>query len=356
MNQQLRNRLGAIKRWPSKTYRDLKYIGGIKKAPIGKKRIYYFGRPEHSNLGDLAQCYCIRKFFKDEFSDYDVVEIPSRNYMKNSFGCRDFLLQSMRPKDVVFFQSGYCTQDIGGFEDYMHQAVINDFPNNKLVMLPQTVCFYKKEREELASKVYNSHTNLHFFARDKFSFETAEKMFPDIPKYLYPDIVTTLIGQYDYHNERNGVLFCIRNDAEKYYTDEEIDKLRKALSELTKCDKLDTTIRVEYYEILRNLQQYIESYFEKFSKSKVIITDRYHGTIFSLVAGTPVIVIQTNDHKVKTGVEWFKGIYDNGVFFAETLEEAEIKAKEILENYEYTKNEPYFMKEYYKKLRARVGL
>lgn len=48
----------------------------------------------------------------------------------------------------------------------------------------------------------------------------AEEMFPDLPIRLYPDIVTTLIGQYKYENERNGILFCCRDDSEKYYDDE----------------------------------------------------------------------------------------------------------------------------------------
>lgn len=89
----------------------------------------------------------------------------------------------------------------------------------------------------------------------------------------------------------------IRNDAEKYYSDTEINKLIEYFSETFKCDKLDTTIRVEPEVIRADLKNYIEGYFEKFAHYKVIITDRYHGTIFSLISNTPVIVIKTKDHK-----------------------------------------------------------
>lgn len=50
------------------------------------------------------------------------------------------------------------------------------------------------------------------------------------------------------------------------------------------------------------------------SHYKVVITDRYHGTIFSLIANTPVIIIKSTDHKVTTGADWFKGIYDDYVY------------------------------------------
>ncbi len=75
--------------------------------------------------------------------------------------------------------------------------------------------------------------------------------------------------------------------------------------------------------MLKNAKQYIEK--KKLTLTliiKLIITDRYHGTILSLVAGTPVIVIKTTDHKVTTGAEWFRGVYDDYVYLAESLQQA----------------------------------
>lgn len=91
-----------------------------------------------------------------------------------------------------------------------------------------------------------------------------------------------------------------------------------------------------------------------YSKYKVVITDRYHGTIFSLVACTPVIVLKTTDHKVITGAEWFKGIYDDYLFRAESLEEAYIKLKDTITLRHEYKLKPYFKAEYYDKLKAEI--
>ena len=350
----IRTTLGWLRRRPGQIMRDYKTVSEIKLKEQSKQYIYYFGVPEHSNLGDLAQCYCIRRYFEKYFSDYAVIEVFSRNYLDNSFGLRDYLKSAIKQEDLIFFQSGYCTQDLGGREDLTHQAVIQDFPDNKLILLPQTVFFQNRNRKEQASQVYDAHRRLLFLARDQISYEYAKDMFPHLRIEAYPDIVTTLIGQYEYSFERDGILFCIRNDAEKYYSDTEINKLIEYFRETIKCDKLDTTIRVEPEVIRADLKNYIEGYFEKFAHYKVIITDRYHGTIFSLISNTPVIVIKTKDHKVKTGVDWFKGRYDDQVSFAESLEDAKTKAENILKEHEYACNPPIFEKEFYEKLRNLV--
>ena len=62
----------------------------------------------------------------------------------------------------------------------------------------------------------------------------------------------------------------------------------------------------------------------------VTITDRYHGTIFSLCAGTPVIILKTTDHKVTTGADWFKGVYDDYVYVAKDLDDAYSLCQKVL--------------------------
>ena len=345
--------LGRIKRKPYQIFNDYKTVNSIRNSNIEGSKIYYFGVPEHSNLGDMAQCYCIRRYFKKFFPEYNVVEILTRNYLDNCFGLRNYLNTIIRPDDLIFFQSGYCTQDLGGREDLMHQAVIRDFPDNILVMLPQTVYFKSKKRKEQASKIYDAHRKLYFLARDQVSYAYAKDIFPHLSIDCYPDIVTCLIGKYMYAFEREGILFCIRNDSEKYYTDEEIEKLKVKFKGI-KCESLDTSIRVSPEKIQKNLQAYIENYIQKFSHFKLIITDRYHGTIFSLIANTPVIVIKTTDHKVKTGVDWFKDVYHDQVYFADTLDDAYIQADRILKNHIYNQNVSYFEEMYYSKLRAKI--
>ena len=113
----------------------------------------------------------------------------------------------------------------------------------------------------------------------------------------------------------------------------------------------DTQGKRPFEEIRANLKKYIEAEIESYSHYKVTITDRYHGTIFSLCAGTPVIIIKTTDHKVTTGADWFKGIYDDYVYVAEDLDDAYRLASDILSKRISHKLEPYFKEQYYDKLK-----
>lgn len=318
-----------------------------------EKKIFYFGIPMHPNIGDLAQCVCIRNFFKKNYPDFLVVEIDSTVFMDSTKILRSKLKGIIGKDDLIFFQSGYCTQDLGGVEDLMHQAVMQDYPQNKLVMLPQTIFFNNEERERQAGRIYNAHKHLLFLSRDAVSHRKAGKIFPDVMKLLYPDIVTTMIGTMKISCSRNGILMCMRNDSEKYYSDQDIDKLRMQLNVLADVDILDTTVTKRINALSPDLNEYVETFIKNFGRYKLIITDRYHGTIFSLIAGTPVIVIKTTDHKVTTGVNWFKGIYDSIVFVDKIADVPKYAKTMFYAEREYY-NAPYFEKNYYDKLKDKI--
>lgn len=314
-------------------------------------RIYYIGIPAHNNLGDLAQGMCIRRWLQKHYRDREVVEIETNALVHTRFSVLKHLKKSYKEGDILVFQSGYTTTDLGGYADEMHCAVIKLLPQAKILMMPQTIFFLSEERKKNTSSVYNSACHMLFLARDRVSYGMAKEMFPDLRVRLYPDIVTTLIGQYRYTGERDGILFCCRDDSEKYYGEEELDALMQACSAFAKVEKTDTTKKVRGSEVVRQAEKYIFSEIEQYSKYKLIITDRYHGTIFSLVAGTPVIILQSTDHKVVTGAEWFKGIYDAYVYMADTLEDALEKAKELYREERTHIMEPYFEEKYYDKLK-----
>lgn len=329
----------------------LKHENEVINSVNNKFTIFYFGIPMHSNVGDLAQCMCIRNWIHKWYPEANIVEVDSKVYMDPKSNLRVKLRSKIKKEDIVVFQSGYCTQDLGGIEDYMHQAVMTDYPDNRLLMMPQTVFFNSNERRKQASNIYNSHKHLLFLARDKVSYNMACEMLPDKRIYMCPDIVTTLIGKYQFNEKKKGILFCLRNDGEKLYTDKELNELKRQLEKLESVEQFDTTIHKRLTAKSPNLNAYIMKFISKFAKYKLVITDRYHGTIFSLVAQTPVIVLKTTDHKVQTGVDWFKGVYDKNVVFSDSLDEAVLIAKDMLNRRKVIPNKQYFEHEYYDKLK-----
>lgn len=327
----------------SRTY--IRIVSGNK-----NKRIYYCGVPAHGNLGDLAQGVCIRRWIKKHYSDYYVTELETNALVNTKHSCLNDLKKAFNSdKDFIIFQSGYTTTDLGGYADTMHQAVIGALPNARILMMPQTIFFKSEERKQLCSKVYNSHKRMLFLARDTVSFEMAKEMFPSLPKKCYPDIVTTLIGSVKSNQDREGILFCLRDDGEKYYNDEDLSVLIERCKKIGPVNRTDTT---KGKSVVKEAENYIYAEISEYAKYKVMITDRYHGTILSIVAGTPVIIIKTTDHKVTTGADWFKGIYDDFVYLAEDLEEAYQLANKLYLRNIYETPKAFFEENYYDKLPA----
>lgn len=325
-------------------------LAALKSIENENNRIFYLGIPAHANLGDLAQGVCIRRWLKKHYPDRRVVEIETNALVNTRFSVLKQFKAAYKKGDIIVFQSGYTTTDLGGFADEMHRAVINALPEAKMLMLPQTVFFKEEKNKQRTAEVYSRAEHMLFLARDRVSYDMAKDMFKNIPILQYPDIVTTLIGSRSFDYNRDGIMFCCRDDGEKYYSEDEIKNLYDKCSKLCKTDLTDTTKQGKTSEIVKNAKQYIEKEIDTYAHYKLIITDRYHGTILSLVAGTPVIIIKTTDHKVTTGAEWFRGVYDDYVYLAESLEQAYDIAKEILAKPLDNKLLPYFETEYYDKL------
>ena len=337
-------------------------IGAIKKlleVDITQKRIWYFCVPTHSNLGDQAQACCIEKYFRKFFSDHIVFKLSNNAFdfyeEKILMILKEKILMILKEKiketDLIFFQSGYTFTGIHPYEN-MHRKIVENFPYNKIVFLPQTVKFKNQKILENVQNFYGKYDNIYFFARDKISYDIYKSIFPEHRNvHCFPDIVTTEIGNYDFNNnERNGILLCVRNDVEKLYSFQEISLFKEKLQKIAKVSLSDTNSETKENS-LKEYWKKIEETIDDYAQYQVIITDRYHGTIFALIANTPVIILKTTDHKVVTGADWFEGVYEDYVYVVNDLEEASQVAQQIVTGFEYRKLPSYFKEKYYDRLK-----
>lgn len=329
-------------------------IGAIKKlleVDITQKRIWYFCVPTHSNLGDQAQACCIEKYFRKFFSDHIVFKLSNNAFDFYEEKILMILKEKIKETDLIFFQSGYTFTGIHPYEN-MHRKIVENFPYNKIVFLPQTVKFKNLKILENVQNFYGKYDNIYFFARDKISYDIYKSIFPEHRNvHCFPDIVTTEIGNYDFNNnERNGILLCVRNDVEKLYSFQEISLFKEKLQKIAKVSLSDTNSETKENS-LKEYWKKIEETIDDYAQYQVIITDRYHGTIFALIANTPVIILKTTDHKVVTGADWFEGVYEDYVYVVNDLEEASQVAQQIVTGFEYRKLPSYFKEKYYDRLK-----
>ena len=342
-----------IKRYPADKKRGTRLLQKLKNVDTERHNIWYFGVPTHKNLGDQAQRCCITSWVKENYPDSDIVEITSRAFNINQSKIMPVLKKLIKPSDLIIMQSGYTMTGIHP-DEISHRVITETFSDNKVLFFPQTILFYNEKLKNKTVSAIDKNKNTILLTRDTVSFETAKNLYKNITVDCYPDIVTSQIGKYDFNSKRDGILFCMRNDAEQYYERSEVLKLIERLKTKSKVELTDTTVDgIDFSTDCDSIWNQILSVIESYSKYELIITDRYHGTIFSLIAGTPVIVLKTNDHKVSTGVDWFKGIYDSHIFAADSLKHAELIANDLLGKELAHKLDNYFDREYYKKLKAK---
>lgn len=318
-----------------------------------KNIIYIFGSPRHSNMGDQAQTYCIIRWAKLNYPNYNVLVFTKAIV-------NDMILRLLRlvikKSDKIFIHSGYHLTDLYD-EKRVYCKVLKLFPDFRILVFPQTVNFVKSvEDEKYVSEVFNNHGNILLCCRDEISYKKAKMLFPDCELLLYPDIVTALIGKMHYKNKRDGILFCMRNDIEAFYEKKQILEFFNLFEKET-IKMTDTTLDLSYYYIREHREKILKQIFEEYSRYKVVVTDRYHGTIFSLIAGTPVVVLSSKDHKLYSGVRWFPESYHKYVYYAENLAEAYKIVLNILQDKTLAYCLPsYFEEKYYSKLKSYYEL
>ncbi len=312
-----------------------------------QKMIFLFGSPAHSNMGDQAQSYCLQKWINANYPEYGILFFRLPETYNSLLKA---LRRTIRKDDKIVCHSGYHMTDLYNEQD-VYCKLAQLFPERPIWIFPQTVLYKNEENLIKTANIMNSHGRVTLMARDEISYATAQKYFTGCKVLLYPDIVTSLIGTKQFNYERDGVLFCVRNDIEAFYSKEQIQTLKNKFAGV-KVEQTDTTLKVNYKEIVKNREYFINHECDYYSHFKVIITDRYHGTILSLISGTPVVVLKTSDHKLSSGVKWFPEEFKDYVTFAENLDEAYEKAVMMMNKQLTHQLPPYFKENYYDKLKA----
>jgi pyruvyl transferase EpsI len=285
------------------------------------KRIFLMGTPTHGNIGDQAIVMGELSILKNYFPDHEVIEIPYE-YLTGTLGDIFWRLgfeEILRDNGIIFMHGGGNLGNLWLNEEELRRKLIEKFPTSKIVIFPQSICFTDDDagRNELSNsqKVYNAHKDLHLMTRDENSFSLAKKIFPKIHTYLLPDAATVLHGILDnVEVKREGVLFILRSDKEKVRDDAKIQMLVTSFNEANiPFEVIDTVINEKVTAL--NREQKIRDVLVKIRKSKLVITDRFHGVIFSFITRTPVLAFKSFDTKISSGIKWFKNL--KSIFYAE---------------------------------------
>lgn len=297
------------------------------------KKVVLFGVPEYGNIGDIAITYAETQFLKDNFGEYELLEILEDDIK----GRIPEMKNIISVEDILFLQGGGNMGDEYVSFEETRRLVVNSFPNNKIVIMPQTIHFSNTEKGnvelEKSKEAYNNHKYLTVIAREEVSYEIMKKEFNNTNVILAPDIVMYL-DKTNANIKREGVTLFLRNDAEKVLSEESSKEIEEIVSKYyNKILSSDTHIGDDLKITKEIREKVLETKLQEARESELVITDRLHGMIFAAITSTPCIAFGNYNHKITSSFKWLEHMgYVKYIEDVSKLEETIQKIKKLKEH------------------------
>ena len=313
------------------------------------RKIILFGTPMHGNLGDHAIALQEQYFFEDFFPDYEYYEILMPMYHTQ----KEKIKHLVSPNDLIIISGGGWMGNLWLHNEIVIREIVETYSNNRVIVFPQTI-FYTHDaagkHEYMVTKaIYQKHNNLSIFVREKKSYDFFRQNFKfsgNSNVYLAPDIV--LYGKNIVKNKVNYttsdvVNLCIRTDCESQQ--ENIDVFLDDIKKHYDVKMVSTVIKSPV--VLRKRLDRLEESWNEFRNADVTITDRLHGMLFSILNGTPCIVLDNKTGKVFGVAEWLKN--SDMIIRVNSLDEAlkKLNEKKVWKHKEYNRTQ---LLDYFKKM------
>jgi pyruvyl transferase EpsO len=153
------------------------------------ERIVFIDYPVHANVGDLLIQEGTERFFESHGIH------PIARYSVHLFFMRKI---SRLPRDcTIVFHGGGNFGDLHHPYQSLREKIIVAHPDQKIVILPQSIHFSSPIALAKASAILGAHPNLHIFCRDSVSYDLSRQHFskksylsPDMAHFLYPILKT----------------------------------------------------------------------------------------------------------------------------------------------------------------------
>lgn len=185
---------------------ELRQIIDRQLKPLLSERVLIADAPFYDNIGDLLIWQGALDYLHE-----------NGHKLIGSYGARFFPLPDL-DKDVTILMMGG-----GNFGDLWRPLqdnrleIIARYPENRIVMLPQSICYQTPDLINHDAGLMARHSDLHLFARDRASHDILREHFSRNHVYLAPDMAfyvnSGLLGPYRNHEE-GKTLFLLRNDKE----------------------------------------------------------------------------------------------------------------------------------------------
>lgn len=267
--------------------------------------IFLLNTPDYMNLGDIAIAVAEDRFIKENFGDYFDIGIHSCH----PEGIKK-LKKYIKDDDILFVQGGGNMGTLWKICEENLRNIISSFPNNRIVVFPQSVFYGDSEDDQDYLKksldIYNNHKKLLICVREKRSYEFVCSSY-SCECLLLPDMVLTL-NTPNTKVEREGITVLLRNDKEKFISSDYSDIINSAV--VSSGEQLNI---ITHHPVKSSFEkeERVNEILKIYSSSKLVITDRLHGMIFSVITNTPCIAFDNSYHKVSDVYHTWLEKYDS---------------------------------------------
>jgi len=145
--------------------------------------VVYLDYPVHLNFGDILIMRGTERFF----ADYGYRVIERAGYMNFTDSAR----RTVPPEAVIVLHGGGNFGDLYPVHQRFREAVVCQFPDHPIVLMPQTVHFQSEQARQTSAAIFRQHRNLLLMVRDPQSLLTVDTLFtPQV--LLMPDMAHQL--------------------------------------------------------------------------------------------------------------------------------------------------------------------
>lgn len=339
------------------------YRYAIGKKNIGRldqysssKNIYYLMAPAFGNVGDEAIVEATIHYLKDNFAEYSLIVIDYHE----TYQMLKEIQRIIEAEDIIVLQGGGNIGTLYYDAERMREFIINTFPNNKIISMPQSMFFsnnkagYRKLKR--CKRIYNSHGDLVLIAREKYTYERMKQEFPECKVLLNPDIVFyySKVIKNKSHVNREGVMTCLRTDKEDILGEARSGLIRALFEKYPDLIIGDTCVPRNITAADREGE--VLSLVNQFMKAKLVITDRLHGMVLAALTSTPCIVMPSTDKKVLGTYEWIRNLeyisFQENIDIEQVLVSADQMLCQSFDDYDWD----LFRVKYFDDLRERIGV